>query len=386
MTRKHHIALLIEPSTSYGRGILRGVARFARGRRDWAFEFEHAAGSAEMLRHFRSLAGIDGVIARRLSEGLLEQIARDDVPAVRVGAETPEDDLPLAASDNHAIGRLAAEHLLELGFRHLGGVGFPSRPYSVRRMAGCAEVAAARGANWSEYRGDPGAWGGAGVAGRTQLLAPWIESLPTPIGLVACNDEAGRYVLEACRAVGRRAGEEVGVVGVDNDEVLCELSNPPLASVELGAERIGYAAAGMLAALLAGRQPKDRRVRVEPVGVVARASAETIVVADELVRDALRFIRQRATDGIGVEDVIAELGVSRRWLEVRFRRATGGSPAAEIRRVRIERAKRLLAETDVRIPEVAGAAGFHDAKLLIGVFRRTVGTTPTAYRKRFRLR
>ena len=182
-------------------------------------------------------------------------------------------------------------------------------------------------------------------------MARWLADLPKPVGVMACNDDRGREVLEACRAAKVRIPEEVAVIGVDNDELLCELSDPPLSSVTFGAERAGFEAAALLEQLMAGRPKKPSQSLPGALGVVARRSTEVVLHEDQEIAAALRFIHDNAGRPIRVYDVVASLGDARRTLEIRFQQVLGRSIHEEIRRARLERAKRLLLETDCRCPK-----------------------------------
>jgi len=200
--------------------------------------------------------------------------------------------------------------------------------------------------------------------------------------LMACNDICGREVLQACAAAGLRVPDDVAVVGVDNDELMCELSNPPLSSIALDVEKAGYEAARLLDSLMSGHLLKERIVQVEPVYVVTRQSSEIMAPDDPCVASALQFIKTHAGQPIGVQHVIDQTGVSRRTLERRFARALGRSINSEITRYRLERAKRLLLETDLPSFRVAKGAGFGTVKTFNRVFRRETGVSPKRFRQR----
>jgi LacI family transcriptional regulator len=213
-----------------------------------------------------------------------------------------------------------------------------------------------------------------------EFLAEWIQSLPTPLGLFACNDDRGRQVLETCRLVGLQVPEDVAVLGVDNDEVFCELSDPPLSSIALNAETAGYRAAELLDGMMSGRIRKPRRILVEALGVMTRRSTEVIAVKDADIASALQFIRHEQGRGISVDRVADEVAMSRRSLEKRFRDTIGRTILEEIQLVRLERSKRLLLETTYPISKVAEISGFGSTGYFIQFFQRRVGKTPRKYR------
>ena len=201
---------------------------------------------------------------------------------------------------------------------------------------------------------------------------------------MACDDNRGREVLEACRAAGLRVPEEMAVVGVDNDELLCELADPPLSSVALNAEAGGYRAAALLDRMMRGRSRKPTRLTVEPLHVVTRRSTDIVALDDAVVASALHFIHDHAGRPIGIDDVVERVLISRRALEIRFKKVTGRTLLAELRRVRLERARRLLQETDLSLSRVAGAAGYSSESYLTQVFRQELGQTPARYRRQVR--
>jgi LacI family transcriptional regulator len=216
-------------------------------------------------------------------------------------------------------------------------------------------------------------------------LARWIKGLPKPIGMMACNDFRGQQVLTACRAVGVAVPDEVAIIGVDNDEVVCDLSDPPLSSVVPNKERIGYEAAALLDRLMAGEKLPQQHLLVEPTGIVTRRSTEVLAIEDRRIADAARFIRERACDGIGVDDVVRAVGsLSRSTLERRYAAIMGRSPKQEILRVRVDRAKQLLAETVFPVAIIAEKLGLEHTEYLNVIFKRETGLTPAQFRARSR--
>jgi LacI family transcriptional regulator len=217
-----------------------------------------------------------------------------------------------------------------------------------------------------------------------QELAVWLASLPKPVGVMACNDDRGLEVLEACRDAGLHVPDEVAVLGVDNDEMLCGLSDPPLSSVDVGVERAGFEAAALLDRMMKGKRPPARPTVLAPYGVVVRRSTEILKVDDPDLQQMIRFIRENACTGIFVEQAMAHSGLSPSTLNRRFQKLLGRSPKEEITRVRLEEAKRLLAETDQSVAEVATRCGFAELKHFSRAFRTWAGITPSAHRREAR--
>jgi LacI family transcriptional regulator len=218
-----------------------------------------------------------------------------------------------------------------------------------------------------------------------EAVAQWIKTLPKPIGLMACNDIRGQQVLNACRAVGVAVPDEVAVIGIDNDEVLCELSDPPLSSVVPNTERIGYAAAALLDHMMAGKKAPKQPLVIGPLGIVTRRSTDVLAIEDRHIASAVRFIRERACDGVDVGDLLRAVPLSRSTLERRFFKVLNRSPKEEILRVRMNRAKQLLAETDFPLSWIAEKLGLEHSEYLSVIFKKRTGMTPANFRERSRL-
>lgn len=378
------IALLVETARGFGRDLLLGVARYSRLHGPWSFHI--TPGDYKQAVPKMKQWGGTGIIARIANERIAQAVVAADVPTIALGLtdEQLQPNNPLAkfseiSSDPAEVSRLAAEHLLERRLTRFAYVGSDDRGWSKRRETAFKNFLEQRGYSPFIYpmpkRPQDRIW-----EREQSLMARWMSKLPTPIGLFACDDDRGREVLEVCRLVGLNIPEDVAVIGVDNDEVFCELSDPPLSSIALNAETAGYRAAALLDEMMHGRVRKRQRIIVEAVGVVTRRSTDIVAVEDEDIASALQFIRREQGRGISVEDVVQTVAVSRRNLEKRFRDTIGRSILDEIQLVRLDRAKRLLVETTYPISKVADLAGFGSAGYFIQFFQRRVGKTPRRYR------
>ncbi|QEH31939.1 Xylose operon regulatory protein [Aquisphaera giovannonii] len=387
MHERPRVAVIVETSVVYGRQIHRGIARYVRSHRPWSMfldQRELGAGPPTWLRRHRW----DGIISRPTDRKLAAMFRAMRVPVVDLNDLHDDLGLPRVHSDDAAIGRLAAGHLLERGFRHFAFCGFTGERWSDGRREGClaalAEAGCACDVHESYWRGPLAR----GWDREQDRIARWVAGLPRPLGIVACNDLRGHHVLDACARAGLAVPEEVAVIGVDDEELLCEMCDPPLSSVVPGAERIGHEAAELLDRLMAGDED-DRRSpeldrRIEPLGVVTRQSTDILAIPDADVAAALRLIRRRACEGLRVSDVLRRVPLSRSLLERRFRKFLGRSPQAEIRLVQVKRIKQLLAETDLPLAEVAALSGFEHVEYLSVVFKRLTGQSPGAYRRQVR--
>lgn len=388
------VVLLVETSTEYGRGLLRGILRYSRLHGPWSLLVApgHLDTALTQLGRWRA----DGVIARVQSSDLRHVLRSTRLPLVASTLDEAQD--PVTGShvgeirtDAEAIARVAIEHLIEAGFRRLAFCGYQACPWSQARERAFLRLAEEGGYSCESHRVTLAGWlqkpRWISTAQHQQPeLVRWLQALPKPVGLMACNDVCGREVLQACAAGELRVPDDVAVVGVDNDEMMCELSSPALSSVELGTEAAGYSAAALLDRLMRGETATGERIVVEPRRVVARGSSDVIALEDALVAEALRFMREHAKERLDVGDVVRQLGVSRRTLERRFLAALGRGISSEIARYHLQRAKRLLLETQLPTYRIAGEAGYGSVKSLRRAFLRQLGCTPERFRQNERRR
>jgi LacI family transcriptional regulator len=388
MARRCEVALIVDPSKPYDRRIIRGVAAFVRHHRcEWSLYVEEDP--VGRLPHLDAWAG-DGIVANYDDRRIATAVNGANVPVVAIGGGygyyTKNPRIPYVRTDNRAIAKLAAQHLLDLGHRRFAICGEPPNKFNgwaaERADAFAAHVRAA-GHPCDVYTGRYVAarqW-----RGSQRDLWRWLGTLDPPVGMMAANDGRALHVLQACRAAQLRVPDDVAIVGVDNDDVMCDVCSPPLTSVEQGARRIGFEAAALLNVMMNGGAPSRRLTAVPPEGLVARQSTDVLATSDADVAEALRFIRRRACDPITVRDVLETAKLSRSTLEARFREALGRSIHAEIRRVQLEAAKRLLATTNAPLKEVARQAGFSTVQYFTAVFREATGHTPGVARAEARV-
>jgi len=324
----------------------------------------------------------DGIIARVDSPATAAALRRTGLPVVDVSAERDASEFPRVSVDNAAVARLAARHLVGKGLRHFAFCGDARFLWAKQRGVEFRRAVTAAGGTCATWGGERGAGGRAGSDAEIRAIADWLAAQPRPLGVLACYDGRAQQVLEACQLRGWAVPDEIAVLGVDNDEVLCDLCTPPLSSVQPNARRTGYEAAAMLARMMRGERLDSRTTVVEPVTVAERPSTDAVAVADARVAAAVRFIREHVGDGIDVSDVLRAVPMSRTLLERKFQAALGHSPHRQIVQQRIERAKHLLVESELAIAVVAELAGFGDAGYLSVAFRRETGESPYGYRAR----
>lgn len=377
--KRPHVALIVETSIHYGRQVLRGVTRYLRSHQPWSVFLEQRelwTSPPAWLRRWRG----DGVICRKTTPGLAKMLANAGIPLVDLNDCCEPMSAPRIVADDVAIGALAADHLLERGFKHFAFCGFGDQVWSLGRREGFTLRLAQRG-HMCDVWESPWVGPHAQAWEREQAqIGRWLQSLSLPAGLMACNDMRGQHVLDACQRLDLAVPEEVAVIGVDDDAVLCNLCHPPLSSVVPNAERVGYEAAALLDHLMSGGVATEPLRLIEPVGVRTRQSSDVLAVDDPAVAATLRFIRERAFHGCSMKDVIRHSAMSRSVLERKFREYLGHSPQAEIRLVQLKRVKELLAESDLPLTAIAALAGYTHPEYMSVVFKRATGQTPGQFR------
>ena len=348
----------------------------------WAiFLSEHSRGDL-LNRELTRWSG-DGIIIRIENRKILKAVAGLSIPIVNVSAAVAESRLvaPRVEVDNAAVAQAAFDHLFERGFREFGYCGYAKYGWSAARQEAFRQRAIEAGCRCEVYCQEFGPRTTDWEQERSGM-ARWLQGLPRPIGVMACHDPMGLQILEACRQIGMAAPDEIAVIGVDNDDLLCELSQPSLSSVIPDTAQIGYQAAELLDRMLCGEVVRPESIEITPLGIATRQSTDVLAIGDSDVAQALRFIRERACLGINVESVVKELAISRRVLELRFRQLLRCTPHEQIVRVRIQRAMQLLAETELPLKEIADRAGFRDMEYLSLAFKRQTGLSPREFRRR----
>lgn len=383
---KFHVALLLETSREVGRGLLRGIQRYARLHGPWGLHVM-PGDLVQTLPTMRAWGGT-GIIARIATPRIGREILKTGLPVIagpfsdkQLAPSNPFSKLPEIRADGEAIGRMAAEHLLEKGLRHFAFVSdLENANWTQRRQRVFCDRIQSAGFECSVYPLPPASqhdWG------REQSrLARWLKSLPKPVGIMATLDARGRQVIEACMESGLQVPQDVAVISVDNDELLCELCDPPLSSIALNSERAGYEAAELLHRMMKGEPVKPRRILIQPTHVVPRQSTDTSVAMDEKVAAAVQYIRQHANAPVQVTDVAGHVALSRRSLELRFKRALGRTVLTEILQARLEKVRAFLVETYLPLQQIAERCGFSNGNYLGKIFLRKFGETPQSFRLR----
>lgn len=374
MTNPVRIGFVFDTRFAWARGEVRGVIAYARSLGlPWIFAGgDGSATTWKMLRQWQP-SGIVGAVPAG--------VIRNRLPAV-VAPLTP-DQAGAVLLDNAAIGLLAARHLIERGFRHLAFVGEKNAAFSADRAESfrlCWKSGPASHPDATFHRLDLALSHVDDWCPALDELVGWLRSLPKPVGILACRDLRAREVAQACGVARLRVPEQVAIVGVDNDELLCELTDPPLSSVSVPWDQIGYHMGAQLHCILKGRRRPEHVPKVVPSGIRVRRSSDIYAVADEAVARACRLLREHAHEPLLVEVVARTAGVSRRGLERRFRRELGRSPHAEIQRLRVERARQMLNDTLLPMAVIAERCGWSSVQRFMAIFKARTGQTPGQFR------
>jgi LacI family transcriptional regulator len=372
---------LIDTSTSWGVRLIKGIGRHAQEAGNWLIHVE-PWGRYERFHVPKGWDG-EGIIARINHRALAEEITASRLPAINVSWYPFRGErIARCTVDPVATGRMAVAYFLSTGFKTFGYCG----PLS--QLDYHDEFAETFRSELAQHKFDCHIYPAPGgdqrsIAWHAHLasLVEWLRKLPRPVAVLCWSAARGRQVTEACHYAGIRVPDEVAVLGGDYDELMSHISSPPLSTIDQPAEQIGYEAARLLEGMMNGKRARKQPLLFPPTRVVVRHSTDTLAIDDEMVRDALRLIRDNSQSGIRVSDVVSQLAVARRALEQRFVRLLGRTPAAEIRRVRIEDAKRMLVDTERSIADISRLTGFGHQDLFSRVFRRTVGVTPTQFRR-----
>lgn len=371
-----HVALLVETSNAYARGLLFGVRKYVANQSGWSIYIgEHSRQNTD-LSWLDGWHG-DGVLARIENEETARRVRRLGVPTVNLSSAGLAPEFPCVETNDETIARWAVEHFAERGLQHFGFCGDSRFGWSVKRQERFIEHVREHGSEPHCFKLSAS---GTAADNRRSLVA-WLLALPKPVGVLACYDIAGHELLEACKIANLAVPDEVVVLGVDNDELLCNLTSPPMSSIQPDTTKTGYLAAQLLDEMMAGVRLEPALHLIEPLRITARQSSDLFSVDDPLVSKALRLIRDRADDNVSVEAVTRHVGLSRRSLDYRFVTLLQRTVHDEIVRVRMQRVADLLLQTDWPLPQIAEHLGFSHSEYMGVAFRKHTGKAPGEYRR-----
>lgn len=376
------IAILVDSATGWGRRLIQGVLEHTkRAATPWDLLIEpHGPDESLSLARFKEL---DGVIARIATKELSEEIAQRQLPAVNVSRiQLPGRSFQRISNDYDSSAKLAVEHFRNRSFQNFAYVGPIQLPHVQEHCNAFARELKAYGKVPHVHSFGSDSSSLPSLDGNS-ALRDWLTELPKPIAIYTWAFQIGRDLINLCRRSRIQVPHEAAILGGDYDDLLCEACYPPLSGVLVPARQIGIEAAARLNAMMMKKRiPPAPDLLLEAEGIAAHLSTDTLAVDNPQLRDAIRYLRKHACAGIQVDDILQAVPMGRRSLERQFRQYLDSTPAKELRRVRVQRARELLTSTDLSLEQIAEACGFPNYNYLSAVFKQETGIAPGAYRKR----
>jgi LacI family transcriptional regulator len=382
----YRIILLSDFAEEYGKNLLKGIARYSKEYGPWTFcrmpayyrETMRIDGILRWAREWKA----DGIIGQFYNQKEVSKFTAAKIPVIAQDFKERLEEIPNITGAYKETGRMGAEYFLKKGFKNFAFYGFKNIVWSRERAEGFRERIKEAGYVVQEY-GRPDSSGMDLYHYKPSALNKWLMALPKPVALMSCDDNLGNHITEASRQMNIRIPEEIAVLGVDNDEMFCGLSDPPLSSIGLDIEKSGYEAARLMQKMIEKKGDRYENITVRPTQIVTRTSTDLFAGADKYIVDALRYIHENLDKNLKVNQVLKEVPMSRRSLEKRFVLTTGYPVYEYIYNQRIERFTQKLLETDMTIFEIALDLGLSDSKNIARQFKQIKGLTPVAYRKKF---
>ena len=371
------IVLLIETSRAFGRQLITGIARYSRLNGPWSF-YKEPIDLKSSIPHLTNWKP-DGIIMR--DSLVTKELLKLRIPTILAIHDSKySKDLPVIKTDSYSIAKMASEHLLEKGLRNLAFCGFDNYDWSKERGSCFSKFNDEAGYETHTYLHSPKMkvddW-----ENEQHRVSEWIKTLPKPVGVFACNDDRGQHILEVCKMLNLKVPEDVAVIGVDNDPMICDIGDPPLTSIVLNVEAAGFEAAKLLDQLINKRKIRGEQIMVTPSHIVQRQSSDILAVDDAEVALAISYIRNNAKNKILVNDVVKKTNVSRRTLEKRFKKTIHRSIHKEIQQVRVEWISKLLIETDMPISQITSLFEFTDVEHISRYFKKEIGIALREFRE-----
>lgn len=373
--KRYQVAVITEPMNVHSQGILEGITTYIFENGPWNVMYEEH-GPGDLLPIWLETWHGDGIITYAITHNLALMAQKTGAYLVDLG----EDHLlgvPTVYSDYERSSQLAASHFLQRNYDHFAYLGLLGHPFSQRYKDAFSRVHEGKVFTCDVPPNIKRMF----PISSENMLTHWLRSLPKPCGILACDDLIGVYVIQACNWLGMKVPEEVGVIGVGNDPVQCQMSPIPMTSVDSDLQKLGYEAASMLHQLMKGDLLKDKSLRVSPRGLVVRQSTDIHAVSEPVVRKAVEIIRTYLSHGLSALDVAEKLGVSRRLLEHHFNRILGRTVLSQIRLEQMAYARHLIKSTRLSDHEIARQVGMKDAAQLMSAFRRVYHHSLESLRK-----
>ncbi|QBG46729.1 helix-turn-helix domain-containing protein [Verrucomicrobia bacterium S94] len=362
------VAILVDSSTSWSRLLIEGILEYSKIHGPWHIHLEPQP--RDQLLHLPEGWEGDGIICRVASKEIADRLHTLNLPVVNISAMQIEGaDFPRVITSPESEARLILETFKSRGFRNLAYLGDLSQAYVIRHCSIVESEIKKAGIRMDRFSTAEG-----------RDMTEWLKNLPKPVGLICWGPSLGHQVIDACQLAGIIVPHDVAVLGTDYDELLSEASYPPQAGVRFNVEQIGMTAASVLDCLMQGEVPKQKEWLLEPKGIVEKLSIDTVAVEDRRMASVMRYLKEHALEPISVNDILKANPMARRSMERKFRQLYGCSIVDQIRQLRINHARKLLAETDEPVTVIAEECGFSSYNYLNRVFKQATGLTPSQYR------
>lgn len=380
----YKIILLIDISEEYGQNLTKGIVKYSKEHGPWVFckmpLFYRETHGVEGIVKFAKEWGANGIIAHLDNALDIKKIHEAGISLIVEDFKERFEGISNITGGYFETGEMGAEYFMKKGFKHFGFYGFKNIVWSRERFEGFQSCLSDHNLAVhdfdQDYQGAQSLW-----FYKPSLLSQWLKSLPKPIAIMACDDERAQHITEACKQAQIQIPEQIAVLGVDNDQMTCNLSDPPLSSINLDTVKGGYEAAKLMHQLISKKNYAAHNIIVKPTHIITRQSTDITSATDELIAKALKFIHQNIGDKINVSDVLKEVPLSRRSFEKRFYDITGVAVYKYIYNLKIQKFAERLLETDKTVSEIAMESSFALSNNISRQFKQVKGCTPTEYRK-----
>lgn len=380
----YKIILLIDFTEDYGKSLLKGVTKYSKENGPWLFcrmpQHYREDLSLDNLIKFAKEWEADGIIAQLYNNADIQKLVETKIPVITEDFKEHFKEFPNISGNYFETGQMGAKYFITKGYKNFAFYGYNNIVWSRERGEGFENYVNNHGGKVHFFNPKK-------ISSRElwyykpSSLSKWLTSLPKPIAIMACDDERAQNITDACRLANIRIPDEISILGVDNDELTCNLSDPPLSSIGLAVEQGGFEAAKLMHLLIENKDQKPYDIIVKATTIFTRQSTDICASTDKQIVMALNFIHQNIENNINVIDVLKKVSISRRALEKRFLEITGSAVYKYICHLRIQKFSDKLLESEKSINEIAIEVGFNDNKNLSRLFKKINGCTPLQYRK-----
>ncbi len=374
------VILLIDCASEFDRKLLRGIMKYSKENGPWLFyripsDLRRVKGREEWVMEWARKWNADAVIGR-CDEDKIGLLGRLDIPIVLQNNRTRSNVYSNLTGDYVGTGQLAAQYFQNKLFTNFAFFGVRGIIWSEERCKGFRDAVTSDGCGFSAFNAEPGE-----TFDRDRILS-WLKGLPKPVALFCCDDAHALYITETCNMAGLRIPEEISLLGVDNDELLCGISDPPISSVELDVEHGGYQTCALLHRQILDRTRQPFNVVINPVEIVQRQSSYLYNITDPNVARIVDFIDRNFNSDLDMESILGLVPLSRRSIETKFRKEMGTTIYQYILKNRVEHFAHLLLTSGRPVFEIADEVGFGDNGNFSRIFRKMKGCSPQEYRQK----